>query len=187
MLLLKSTRSLSIERGPVMANNGKSQKILCSICLKNEREKGLMCLNCYEAHEDESKRKILDHEKVESQLDFAQRWTEENLEECIEKLKEEQKKTRSFFSEAHSEVKRECQKAGIRFRKQNEKEHAEFMGLVHNRYEELMKRAGQEELFKTVESIKNEIRVCKEALKWYKKLAKNGHKTKRAVKNVAAA
>ena len=152
------------------ANERKIDKCVCPSCLKNEMERGLMCASCYKWHEDGSKENIKYHKKVESQVEFVIRRTEENLVELKRELDSKMGETGIFFSQAHNEVASECRKANLSFNNNDPAEKKEFMDLVRVRYTEIMEKAGQEELYQRVERLKEVVRSSDFKMQWYKKL-----------------
>jgi len=147
-----------------------ASKCICPVCLGNEMESGLMCAICYKLHREEAKQAILDHQPVESQLKFATRQNLDNLSELNGELTLKMGQTRVFFSGAHGEVASECRVAGLRFRKEEPEEQKEFMSLVRARYQEIMEKAGQKDLYERVEWLKARIRTGEEKARWYRRL-----------------
>jgi len=134
-------------------------------------EKGLMCSACYADHAERAKAAIRAHKPAEGQLDFAIRRNTENLTLLGEELSSKMEQTRAFFGEAHSEVASECREAGLRFDRNDSGQKAEFLDLVKARYQEIMLKAGQEELYNRVEWLKDQLHTGEDKLRWYEKLA----------------
>jgi len=151
-----------------MARNKTTETVetsVCPVCMEREISKGLMCSDCYNSHKEEAVRAIQEHEKAESQLEFAIRHTSENLTEIGRELQEKMAFTHPFFSEAYKEVRAECQSANLRLEK------AEFIGLVKARYHKILKKAGQKELDERVEWLKRTVHSLESKMNWFERLA----------------
>ncbi len=135
---------------------------ICSVCVDNEKKKGLMCPACYERHKDYVKQALHEHEQVETQTEYALRRTKENLTLLKEELTSLMKQTRPYFNTAHEEIHSECR--GVRLEKED------FMDCVKKRLQEILKKAGLERTDERIEWLKKTIRVLEDETEWLRKI-----------------
>ena len=141
-----------------------AEKSICTVCLENEMKRGLMCRNCYKAHEEEVVAAVSEHKAVQTQVEFAMAKTSGNLSDLKNKLISSLDQTKPFFNQAYGEVKAECR--GVRL------ESEIFINLVKARCNEILHKAGHDILADRVEWLHRVIHSCEEKVSWYKKLIK---------------
>jgi len=149
-----------------MADNKKTtekrEASLCTVCLGKDFQKGLMCNNCFEDHKGEVVAAVRAHQSAQTQIEFATAKTSENLAVLKKELGSKMEQIKPFFDQAYSDVQRDLR--GVRLEKEV------FLGLVKERCDEILQKAGQEELVKRVDWLKNAIQECGSKLRWYRKI-----------------
>ena len=150
--------------------NSKDRTYICPACVVNEKTNGLICSDCQDEHKRISMSAIREHRPVETQLQYVLRTTEENLISLAEKLENLKNQTSFYFNEAYREVSKESK--GIRVEKED------FIGLVKERYQEIMMKSGLEKQAKRIEWLKQTIRSLEEQKQWLKKIDHQNTKRK---------
>jgi len=135
---------------------------ICSVCVNNEKKKGLMCPPCYERHKGYVKHALHEHKRVETQIEYALRRTKENLTLLREELTSLMKQTRPYFNAAYEEIQGECR--GVRLKKED------FMDCVKKRLQEILEKAGLERTDERIEWLKKTIRALEDEAEWLRKI-----------------
>lgn len=142
--------------------NNEDRAYICPVCLTNEKTKGLICSDCQDEHKRISMSAIREHRPVETELQYVLRKTEENLTSLTEELEDLKNQTSPYFNKAYQEVREESK--GIRFEKED------FIGLVKDRYQEIMVKSGLEKQAKRIEWLRQTRRYLEEQKRWLKRV-----------------